>query len=229
MKKYHVVNALASLLLAALPALSAPTNLYNQAVADYNSGKYRQAATAFETIKEASPSNAMNHYYLALCRQALGQYNKAILEYQWVSQNGDARLKGLAVQGLSRMSGVKTAVAASGLTPRTTSEPLSIAAGQARSNRPPAVAKVKKVIKFTAAWCVNCKTFAPIFESTKRKFGGDIAFQVVDVDRDPKTAVRYEVSGLPYVVFVDSGDNVIYRNGSFPDESSFAEAIQRFR
>lgn len=146
MKKQHVVNALASLLIAALPAMSAPANLYAQAVADYNAGKYGQAASEFETIKAQYPNNALTHYYLALCRQALGHFDKARQEYEWVSQNGDASLKGLAAQGMSRMSGVKTSVSSSGGATHTAS------ATQAPSNRPPAGAKVKKILEFYADW-----------------------------------------------------------------------------
>ncbi len=146
MKKHHVVNALASLLIAAAPAMSAPANLYAQAVADYNAGKYGQAATEFETIKAQYPNNALTHYYLALCRQALGHFDKARQEYEWVSQYGDASLKGLAAQGLSRMSGVKTS--ASGAS----SSSSAASATQVASNRPPAGAKVRKILEFYADW-----------------------------------------------------------------------------
>ncbi|MCC7530496.1 MAG: tetratricopeptide repeat protein [Candidatus Melainabacteria bacterium] len=146
MKKHHVVNALAALLIAALPALSAPANLYAQAVADYNAGKYGQAATAFETIKAQYPNNALTHYYLALCRQALGHFDKARQEYEWVSQHGDASLKGLAAQGMSRMSGVKTSASGSGSATHTAS------ATQSPAGRPPAGAKVKKILEFYADW-----------------------------------------------------------------------------
>jgi len=80
-----------------------------QAVADYNAGKYGQAATAFESLKKQYPNNALTHYYLALSRQAMGQMDKARVEYQWVSQYGDASLKGLAAQGLARLSGGRSA------------------------------------------------------------------------------------------------------------------------
>lgn len=144
MRKNHVAVALASLLVAVLPAISAP-NLYAQAVADYNAGKYGQAASEFESVKAQYPNNALTHYYLALCRQALGHFEKARQEYEWVSQNGDANLKSLAAQGLTRMSGVKTSVS-SGSSTRTASE--SPAAG----SRPPAGAKVRKILEFYADW-----------------------------------------------------------------------------
>ncbi|PZM80260.1 MAG: hypothetical protein DKT66_13395 [Candidatus Melainabacteria bacterium] len=125
MKKHHVVGALALLLIAVLPAVSAPAS-YGQAVADYNAGKYQQAASEFEAIKAQYPTNALTRYYLALCRQALGHLDKAKQEYDWVSQNGDANLKGLASQGLARLSGNRTG---------------SVQAG-----------KVRKILEFYADW-----------------------------------------------------------------------------
>lgn len=144
MRKNHVAGALASLLIAVLPAMSAP-NLYAQAVADYNAGKYGQAASEFESVKAQYPNNALTHYYLALCRQALGHFEKARQEYEWVSQNGDPNLKSLAAQGLSRMSGVKTSVS-SGSSMRTAS------AAPVAGSRPPAAAKVRKILEFYADW-----------------------------------------------------------------------------
>lgn len=146
MKKRHLINAIAASLVAILPAVSAPANSYNQAVADYNAGRYGQAAAAFETIKASYPNNALTHYYLALCRQALGHFDKARQEYEWVSQYGDASLKGLASQGLSRMSGAKTSTSYSGGSTSTAS------ASPAAGSRPPANAKVKKILEFYADW-----------------------------------------------------------------------------
>jgi tetratricopeptide (TPR) repeat protein len=141
MRKVHVAGALASLLFAVIPAISAP-NLYSQAVADYNAGKYGQAASEFERVKAQYPNNALTHYYLALCRQALGHFDKARQEYEWVSQYGDAGLKGLAAQGLSRMSGVKTSV----------SYGATASGSPSAGSRPPAVTKIRKILEFYADW-----------------------------------------------------------------------------
>lgn len=144
MRKNHVAGALASLLIAVVPAMSAP-NLYAQAVADYNAGKYGQAASEFETVKAQYPTNALTHYYLALCRQALGHFDKARQEYELASQYGDARLKGLASQGLSRMSGVRASGSSS-------SSMSTASASPAAGGRPVAGAKVRKIYEFYADW-----------------------------------------------------------------------------
>jgi len=146
MQKRHFINAVAASLVSVLPAVSAPASLYNQAVADYNAGRFGQAATAFETLKASYPNNALTHYYLALCRQALGHFEKARQEYEWVSQYGDASLKGLAAQGLARMSGARTSVSYSGGSSNTAT------GSSAGGSRPQANARVKKILEFYADW-----------------------------------------------------------------------------
>lgn len=147
MKQRHIAKAVVALLMAALPATAAPGNLYSQAVADYNAGAYGKAAGEFEQLKAAYPNNALTRYYLALCRQALGHFEKAKEEYAWVSQYGDANLKGMAAQGMARMSGAKTSVSYSG-----SGSTRSASTGSVANNRPPAGAKVKKILEFYADW-----------------------------------------------------------------------------
>lgn len=67
-----------------------------------------------------------------------------------------------------------------------------------------------------------------MFDATKRKFS-DVQFQVVDVDQDKDLSSRYDVKGIPRLVFLDASGNVLYNGGAFHDEDSFAEAINRFR
>lgn len=127
MKQHFVVTALASMLIAALPVMSAPANQYAQAVANFNSGNYQQAATEFESLKATFPNNVLTHYYLARCHQALGHVDQAKQEYEWVTKNGDGSLKGLAVKGMAGLSGAKV-------------------------SKPVARKKVKKILEFYADW-----------------------------------------------------------------------------
>jgi len=117
---------------------------FQQAVADYTAGKYAQASTELETYKQAYPNNAMVHYYLALCKQAMGQLEGAKKEYLWVTQNGDARLKGMAQSGFDQLSKVRSSSSSVATAPTTSSAPTSAPVV--------ASAKVKKIIEFYADW-----------------------------------------------------------------------------
>lgn len=224
MKKHQqgkalIISTLSVAFFATQGAFSAPN--FNQAVANYNAGKYGQAAAEFESLKSAYPNNAMTRYYLALCRQALGHFDKARDEYQFVATNGDARLKSMAQQGLSRMSGAKTSVSYSGSSSNTAS------ASPSAGSRPSSNGKVRKILKFTATWCGPCKRFAPIYEETSKKFS-DVRFETIDIDQDKATADKYQIQAVPHLVFLDGSNNILYSGGAFSDEESFSDAIKKF-
>ncbi len=120
---------------------------FQQAVADYTAGKYSQADSELEGYKRAYPTNAMVHYYLALCKQALGHLESAKAEYLWVTQYGDARLKGMAQAGFDQLSKARTSTSSSvAAAPTTAPAAAPSAAPQIAS------AKVKKIIEFYADW-----------------------------------------------------------------------------
>jgi hypothetical protein len=87
----------------------------------------------------------MVHYYLALCKQAMGHLESAKAEYLWVTQNGDARLRGMAQAGVDQLSKVRSSTPSSfaGTAP---TAPTASSAPQI------ATAKVKKIIEFYADW-----------------------------------------------------------------------------
>lgn len=122
---------------------------FQQAVADYTAGKYSQANAEFETYKQAYPTNAMVHYYLALCKQALGHIEGAKAEYLWVTQNGDARLRGMAQSGFDQLSKAKYSGTSSSSVATATP---SHTATSASSTPIVTTAKVKKIIEFYADW-----------------------------------------------------------------------------
>ncbi|MGD9684312.1 MAG: tol-pal system YbgF family protein [Candidatus Obscuribacterales bacterium] len=135
---------LASVLVASLaaPPVLAQKITYPQAVATYKNGNYSQALSQFKQVDAAFPNNAMVHYYMALCHQGLGHLNLARSEYQQVVNMGDARLAGLARQGLSQLSGAKTQV-------------YSGAPSQVSATQQPAMPAKKiarKVLYFYADW-----------------------------------------------------------------------------
>jgi thioredoxin-related protein len=66
-----------------------------------------------------------------------------------------------------------------------------------------------------------------VFEATQQRFR-DVSFQVIDVDKDKATSDKYGVSGIPHLVFLDGGGNVLYSGGAFSDEESFSAQINKF-
>jgi len=128
--------------LTGAPKSAAQVNL-GQAVRDYNAGSYSRALSEFQSLQSSYPTNALVHYYMALCEQSLGHLDQARNQFQWVISSGDARLKVLAQTGFSQLAGKSTQISYSGGS-------ASSAVPSASSSS--AAGKVKRVIEFYADW-----------------------------------------------------------------------------
>ncbi len=122
-------------------ALAAPMT-FEGAVSDYKAGKYQSALSMFKTINASRPNNAYVRYYMGLCQHRLGHIEQAKQEYQAVITIGDTKLKPLAQQALSQLSGTHTSSSGYSSPAGSASTP-----SQTTSSR-----KVKKVIEFYADW-----------------------------------------------------------------------------
>lgn len=96
---------------------SASAQTSEEGVQLYKSGKYGPALAIFEAIAKKQPTNAMTHYYIALCAHGMNQTARAAQEYQWVSTHSSGALKKAAESGLDSVtrysSGRSAQVAAS--------------------------------------------------------------------------------------------------------------------
>ena len=60
------------------------------------------------------------------------------------------------------------------------------------------------VVDFWAPWCGPCRTIAPVIEDLARS-RSDVLFAKLNVDDNPLTASRFNVSGIPTLVFFRGG------------------------
>merc|ERR1719506_1381338 len=72
------------------------------------------------------------------------------------------------------------------------------------------------IIDFTASWCGPCKMIAPIFKELSDHFEKAV-FVKVDVDENPDTAAKYEVSAMPTFVIIKEGEIVERVMGANPN------------
>ena len=63
-----------------------------------------------------------------------------------------------------------------------------------------------KVLKFSATWCPPCRMLQPIWDEVVDEVH-DVAFEMVDIDKDPGLARQYGISAVPTMVFLKD-DNV---------------------
>lgn len=67
-------------------------------------------------------------------------------------------------------------------------------------------ANVPVVVDFYAPWCGPCKMLAPLLNSLAEHFVGRLAFYKVNVEAAPELADRFEVSGVPMLIFFVNGE-----------------------
>uniref|UniRef100_A0A7S3PC09 Thioredoxin domain-containing protein n=1 Tax=Amphora coffeiformis TaxID=265554 RepID=A0A7S3PC09_9STRA len=71
------------------------------------------------------------------------------------------------------------------------------------------------VIDFSATWCGPCKMIAPLFAELSENMP-DVVFLKVDVDENPDTAAKYNVSAMPTFIFIKGGEVIDRLMGANP-------------
>jgi thioredoxin 1 len=61
------------------------------------------------------------------------------------------------------------------------------------------------VVDFYATWCGPCRQLAPTMDSLADQYAGKIKFVKVNVDESPKLAQKFQVEGIPMLVFLQHG------------------------
>lgn len=123
------------------PAQAAP-DAYQKAKGDYDNKNYASALTQFKALTAAYPRNALCHYYLALCHQAMGHVPQAQQEFQVVQQLDRGALGQYAAQGMKQLSGARSSSGSGSIA-------IASAAGAGTSQ---ARSKVRKIYEFYADW-----------------------------------------------------------------------------
>ena len=64
---------------------------------------------------------------------------------------------------------------------------------------------VPVVMDFYATWCGPCRQLAPTMDSLADQYAGKIKFVKINVDESPKLAQKFQVEGIPMLVFFQNG------------------------
>lgn len=63
---------------------------------------------------------------------------------------------------------------------------------------------MKKILKFEAEWCGQCKALAPILKKVLENHT-DITLTTVDIETEEDTTLKYNIRNLPTLVFTKDG------------------------
>ena len=72
------------------------------------------------------------------------------------------------------------------------------------------------MVDFWAEWCAPCRMIAPILEEIAKEYEGKLLVAKLDVDENPKTAMRYRVMSIPTVILFKDGQPVEVLVGAQP-------------
>jgi thioredoxin 1 len=75
-------------------------------------------------------------------------------------------------------------------------------------------AEVPVLVDFWAEWCGPCKQMGPTIDVVASEYAGKAKIGKLDVDSNDKTAMRYNIRGIPTLLLFKGGQVVEQRVGA---------------
>jgi len=75
------------------------------------------------------------------------------------------------------------------------------------------------VIDCWAAWCGPCRMIAPIIDELAKDYAGKVVFGKLNVDENPKTAMRFDIMSIPTLLIIKNGKEIDRIIGAVPRQS----------
>lgn len=72
------------------------------------------------------------------------------------------------------------------------------------------------IVDFWAPWCGPCRQIAPSLEKIAAEYAGKVVVAKVNTDENPEWAGKFEVRGIPTMLFIAGGKVVYQQVGAVP-------------
>jgi thioredoxin 1 len=73
------------------------------------------------------------------------------------------------------------------------------------------------VVDFWAPWCGPCRMVAPVLDKLAKELAGKVLIAKVNTDDNPQWAQKFNVQGIPTMLFVAGGKVVHQQVGALPE------------
>lgn len=81
------------------------------------------------------------------------------------------------------------------------------------------------IIDFFATWCVPCQMMSEVLREIEKEYEDVVEIFKVDVDENQETAIRYDVTSMPTLVFFKDGEEV-ERNVGYIEKDELTSIIE---
>lgn len=81
------------------------------------------------------------------------------------------------------------------------------------------------LVDFSAEWCPPCKMLAPVVERLSLEFADQLDVVGVDIDQNQQLSQRFNISGVPTMIFFRDGKEVKKLVG-FRDYDTLKKEVQ---
>ncbi|MEA3351632.1 MAG: thioredoxin [Chloroflexota bacterium] len=83
------------------------------------------------------------------------------------------------------------------------------------------------VVDFWAPWCGPCKMVGPALENIANDYAGKLIVAKVNTDENQQWAAKFNVQGIPNMLFVADGKVVHQQTGALP-EPTLRNVVDQF-
>lgn len=78
------------------------------------------------------------------------------------------------------------------------------------------------LVDFYTDWCGPCKMMVPILKKLKNRMGEQIQIIKIDAEKNPATAIRYHVKGVPTLILFQKGRILWQKSGVVQAEQLYS-------